>query len=413
MRPEKETGHTCAGSRPPFEVAHVFHRYGERYRQNHTLSHEHAWVMRQIVRCRTAELGGHKEKCRSCGFEKKAYNSCRNRHCPKCQNLSKERWLHDRRAELLPTGYFHLVFTLPHDLNPLILCNKRTAFRGLFHAVNDTLQSFARNPDWRIKGELGIIAVLHTWSQTLADHFHLHCLIPAGALSPDGKQWNASRKKFLFRATSLAKAFKGRYLDKLEETYRQGELIFPGTLAAIETETGFAQLMAGLREKKWIVYAKRPFAGPEAVLAYLGRYTHRVAISNERIIAMGEDKVSFAYKDRRDGNKRKIMTLDACEFIRRFLLHVLPQGFMKIRYFGFLSNKKKQTSIALIRRLVGRKITLPERKKENVRELMLRLTGKDIALCPHCKKGILVTVELLKIREGSNPFMNEALFDSS
>lgn len=399
--------------RPKLEVADIFHHYGEQYRQNHLISNEQHHVMRQITRCRTAELGGHREKCRSCGFEKNAYNSCRNRHCPKCQNLTKERWLDDRRAELLPTGYFHLVFTLPHELNPLILCNKKRSFQWLFHAVNDTLQSFAQNREWRLNGELGIIAILHTWSQTLVDHFHLHCLVPAGALSPDGKQWKASRKKFLFRATSLAKAFKWRYLAKLGEAYRQGELIFPGTLVAMETERGFAQRMSCLKKKSWIVYAKRPFAGPEQVLAYLGRYTHRVAISNERILSLEAGKVSFSYKDRRDGNKRKLMTLDAGEFIRRFLLHVLPHGFMKIRYFGFLSNKKKQASIALIRRFFEVNTKGAKMGKESVREFMLRLTGKDIALCPNCKEGLLVTMERLKKTGGERNFMNKVFLDSS
>ena len=399
--------------RPPFEVAHIFHRYGEACRYKYPISNEQSYVMRQIARCRTAELGGHREKCGSCGFEKNAYNSCRNRHCPKCQHLTKEGWLEDRRAELLPTGYFHLVFTLPHELNPLVLCNKKLALGALFHAVNETLQSFAGNRQWRLKGELGVIAVLHTWSQTLLDHFHLHCLVPAGALSSDGKSWKASRKTFLFRTASLGKAFKGRYLGKLLKAYKEKALIFPGKLAATGTEKGFAQLTADLNRKSWIVYAKRPFAGPEQVLAYLGRYTHRVAISNERIVAIDDGKVSFFYKDRGDGNRRKLMTLDAGEFIRRFLLHVLPHGFMKIRYFGFLSNKKKQASIALIRRLLGRKTKAPERKRENLREIMLRLTGKDIALCPSCKKGLLMTVELLKKTEGTNNFMSEALLDSS
>jgi len=403
----------AVGIKPRYEVADIFHRYGEQYRQNHALSNEQHFVMRQITRCRTAAVGGHMEQCGACGFEKNAYNSCRNRHCPKCQNLTKERWLDDRRAELLPTGYFHLVFTLPHEINPLILCNKKTAFHLLFHAVNDTLQSFAQNRDWRLNGELGIIAVLHTWSQTLVDHFHLHCLIPAGALSLDGKSWHPSRQKFLFRATSLGKAFKRRYLDKLDKAYKQGDLIFPGKIAPMGTVSGFAQLMSRLEDKRWIVYAKRPFAGPEQVLGYLGRYTHRVAISNERISSIEDGKVSFAYKDRSDGNKRKSMTLDAGEFIRRFLLHVLPHGFMKIRHFGFLANKKKQASISRIRSLVDLKIKIPEKGKETAREIMLRLTGKDIALCPKCKKGLLVTVGQLERTRGERDFMANVILDSS
>jgi len=413
MGSNKEIAKADGKVRPKLEVADIFHQYGEQYRQSHLLSNEQHYVMRQITRCRTAELGGHMEKCGTCGFEKNAYNSCRDRHCPKCQNLTKERWLDDRRAELLPTGYFHLVFTLPHELNPLILCNKKLAFQSLFHAVNDTLQSFARNREWRVNGELGVIAVLHTWSQTLIDHFHLHCLVPAGALSIDGKRWNPSRKKFLFRATSLAKAFKWRYLDKLDKAYEQGNLMFPGKTTPMGTCKGFEQLMTCLKNKRWIVYAKRPFAGPEQVLSYLGRYTHRVAISNERITSLSDGKVSFTYKDRRDGNKRKLMTLDAGEFIRRFLLHVLPPRFMKIRYFGFLSNKKKQISVSLIQRLIGLKIKAPEKRKESVQEMMLRLTGKDITLCPHCKKGLFITVSQLAKRREKGGFMTNAILDSS
>lgn len=379
-------------ARHRFEVADVFRDYGENYRRENPLSLPQLKVMGRIERCRTEALGGHMEKCGDCGFEKNAYNSCRNRHCPKCQVLTKERWLDDRRAELLPTGYFHLVFTVPHDLNAVMLCNKEATLRALFHVVAETLQDFARNPDWRINGELGIIAVLHTWGQTLVDHFHLHCLVPAGALSPDGKSWNPSRKKFLFRATSLAKAFRSCYIEKLRTVYRKGELIFPGQTACLAGPAAFASLMKTVEKKNWIVYAKRPFAGPEQVLNYLGRYTHRVAISNERIKAIHDGRVVFSYKDRSRGNKKEQMDIDAHEFIRRFLLHVLPDGFMKIRYFGFLANRKKKEGIKRIRELLGHKVEEVERIKESVIEIMLRLTGKDISLCPNCKTGSLVTV---------------------
>lgn len=378
--------------RPCFEVADVFRLYGEAYRKETLLPLSHLKVMGRIERCRTEKLGGHMEKCGNCGFEKNAYNSCRNRHCPKCQVLTKERWLDNRKAELLPTGYFHLVFTIPHDLNPFILCNEKVALTALFHAVAETLQDFALNPDWRIKGELGIITVLHTWGQTLIDHFHLHCLVPAGALSLDGKSWNPSRKKFLFRATSLAKAFRGRYISKLRGSYGKGELIFPGQTATLKEPLAFASLMRIVEKKEWIVYAKRPFAGPEQVLNYLGRYTHRIAISNERIKSIHDGRVTFSYKDRSNGNKREKMNLDSDEFIRRFLLHVLPDGFMKIRYFGFLANRKKKEKIERIRKLLGHISEAPERIKEGVVEMMLRITGKDISLCPNCKKGSLVTV---------------------
>jgi hypothetical protein len=303
--------------------------------------------------------------------------------------MAKEKWLNDRKAELLPCGYFHLVFTLPHDLNPIIVYNKRILLDILFQAVNETLRAFARDPQWRLKGQLGFIAVLHTWSQTLMDHFHLHCLIPAGALSFKKDRWIPSRKNFLFRTGSLAKEFRNRYIRLLEAAFNKDKILFP---AKTGTSEGFNNLIKHLKTKQWIVYAKRPFAGPEKVLEYLGRYTHRVAISNHRIVSIDDGRITFSYKDRFDGNKRKLMSLKANEFIRRFLLHVLPQGFVKIRYFGFMFHRDKQKNIELIRRLVGAVTVLTEKGKETIQQIMLRVTGIDISLCPHCGKGRMVPV---------------------
>jgi predicted Zn-ribbon and HTH transcriptional regulator len=380
------------------EVANVFNLYGQEYQNKHSLSYEQSKVMSQIAACRTAVMGGHIEKCDQCGYELNAYNSCRNRHCPKCQIMVKEKWLNDRKAELLPVGYFHLVFTLPHNLNPIILCNKKSLLDILFRAVNETLKTFAGDPKWRLGGQPGFIAVLHTWSQTLMDHFHLHCLIPAGVLSFDKARWIPGRKTFLFKTTSLAKLFRRLYIQKLQSAYKKNELIFPGNIAQTGLNKNFAKLIGDLRNKQWIVYAKRPFAGPEKVLEYLGRYTHRVAISNNRIQSIDNGKVAFSYKDRSDGNKIKTMTVKADEFIRRFLLHVLPHRFMKIRYFGFLYNRGRKKNIALILELINAALPCLNKVKETVAQMMLRLTGIDITLCPKCKTGRMIPVAIIPKR---------------
>ena len=314
---------------------------------------------------------------------------------PKCQTLVKEKWLNDRKSELLPCGYFHLVFTLPHELNPIILCNKKVALRILFAAVNQTLQAFAKDPQWRLCGQLGFILVLHTWSQTLMDHFHLHCLIPGGALSFTKDRWIPAKGSFLFRVQSLAKAFKSRYLTLLNTAYHKNELIFPGRTACYESGEKFDLLIRSVSQTKWITYAKRPFAGPEQVLEYLGRYTHRVAISNNRIKSVDNRKVTFTYRDRTNNNELKTMTLTADEFIRRFLLHVLPEGFMKTRYFGFLSNTNKKQAIRLIRKFIGSEVKLPEKQNETVIEMLYRLTGEDITCCPECNKGKMGVIKRL------------------
>jgi predicted Zn-ribbon and HTH transcriptional regulator len=385
------------------ELADIFRRYADDYRRSHVVSYDQLKVMHQIEICRTAKLGGHLEQCDQCGFEQIAYNSCRNRHCPKCQTLTKEQWLNDRKAELLGCSYFHLVFTLPHDLNPIILSNKKTAFNILFAAVNQTLQAFAKDPQWRLEGRLGFISVLHTWSQTLIDHFHLHCLIPAGALSFTKDRWIPANDKYLFKITSLASAFKNCYLKLLFDAYLKDKLVFSKKTAALESRQAFQQLINSLSNTRWIAYAKRPFAGPQQVLDYLGRYTHRVAISNNRIISIDNGRVIFTYKDRQRNDEIKKMTLDADEFIRRFLLHVLPKGLIKIRYFGFLAHTNKKKDIPLIRKLIDPDATLPEKSKETISDMMLRLTGIDITCCPVCKKG-----KMIRIRKLPNYYLNSS-----
>ena len=370
--------------KPSYEMADIFRLYGDQYRKTHVMNDEQRKVMRAIEVCRTAQLGGHMETCNHCGANQNSYNSCRNRHCPKCQTMAKEDWLASRKRELLPCGYFHLVFTLPHVLNPLILANRKILLNLLFSSVSETLKTFSADPQWHLEGVPGVLAILHTWSQTLIDHFHLHCLIPAGALSFDRRHWHAANKKFLFRQDSLAKEFKKRYLAAIEINLS----------ALSKTEDTIFHLRQA-EAKNWIVYAKKPFASPKHVLEYLGRYTHRIAISNHRILAINDSEIVFTYKDRQDDNKTKKMVLPVDEFIRRFLLHVLPYRFMKIRYYGFLANKNRRKSILLIRRLIGIAVEVIPFIKETLQEKILRITGKDIYLCPVCKQGRMTCQRVL------------------
>jgi predicted Zn-ribbon and HTH transcriptional regulator len=359
------------------ELADIFRQYGQSYAKTHRLSAAQQKVMRAVSVCRTAELGGHLKQCDTCGFEHPSYNSCRNRHCPKCQSLAKAQWLQKQNAELLPVGYFHLVFTLPHLLNGLILAHKKILLSLLFKAVSETLLEFGQR---RFGGTVGIIAVLHTWDQTLKDHFHLHCLVPAGALSLDQGRWIKTRPNFLFPVKALSLVFRGKFLDLLKQAGEKGRI-----------ETTSERLKA-LRQKNWIVYAKKPFGSPQTVLDYLGRYTHRVALSNDRILSVEHGQVTFSYRDRRDGDRKKSMTLDAQEFIRRFLLHVLPDGFMRIRHFGFLANRTKKRALAQCRKLLGLGPALPKIPKRSAQDLLHELTGIDLSRCPSCKLGTMIVV---------------------
>ncbi|MFQ5684974.1 MAG: IS91 family transposase, partial [Candidatus Binatia bacterium] len=332
------------------ELADIFRSHGPSYRRKHALPSSHLKVMRAIEVCRTAELGGHLGKCDSCGFEHPSYNSCRNRHCPKCQSLAKARWIKKQTCELLPVGYFHLVFTLPHELNPVILVNKKILLTLLFKAVSETLIEFGRT---HLKGTLGITAVLHTWDQVLNDHFHLHCLIPQGGLSFDHSRWIPARKTFLFHVKALSIVFRGKFLDFVQKAFDRAKLQFPGRTAPLKVPQTFKRLISHLRRNKWVVYAKKPFGSPQKVLDYLGRYTHRVALSNDRIVKVQNAQVTFTYRDRKDKDRLKSMTVEAEEFIRRFLLHVLPSGLMRIRHFGFLANRSKKQALPQCRELLG------------------------------------------------------------
>ena len=397
--------------KPRWEVADVFGRYGQAYRQSRPLPVLHLKIMRAIELCRTEALGGHLARCTHCGFEKPAYNSCRNRHCPKCQALSKARWLEARRAELLPVGYFHVVFTLPHELNALVLCNKAVLLAHLFAAVGQTLQAFGEN---NLGGKLGFLAILHTWDQKLNAHFHLHCLVPAGVLTDDGERFIAARETFLFPVKALGQVFRGKFLHLLREARNSKQLIYPGQAAQFKTKAGFSELVEDLQSKPWIVYSKPPFGGPEKVLDYLGRYTHRVAISNSRIRAVGEHGVTFAYRDRSDGDKSKIMTLAAEEFIRRFLLHSLPPAFVRIRHFGFLANRAKKVDLARCRELLGLSAQPPPVELKSDEVLMQELTGADPSVCPSCQQGQMrIVAELPVIAPGRLGQREHARLDSS
>jgi len=391
------------------EMADIFCKYGKAYIESHPMPLEHYKIMNAIVICRTAALGGHIEICDSCGKEQNSYNSCRNRHCPKCQALTKTRWLEARQAELLPIPYFHNVFTLPHELNLVILYNKKIMLDILFRAVSATLNEFAENPKSRYKegGKIGFTSILHTWDQKLRDHFHLHCVIPAGYLSHDGKRWVHSKKNFLFSVKALSKVFRGKFIEQMEKAFQQNDLIFPGKIADIGTDAGFRKLKKQLLSKEWVVYSKQPFGGPKQVLEYLGRYTHRVAISNNRILDMGNDTVTFSYKDRKNDNAKITMPLNANEFIRRFLLHTLPKKFMRIRHCGFLANRCKKGDLLKCRKILGQNNIPDNLSNKSAKELMLELTGLDISTCPFCKKGKLN--KMLKIPEQTGPGFFERL----
>ena len=374
------------------ELADIFRHYGQSYAKTHRLSAAQQKVMRAVETCRTAELGGHLKRCERCGFEHPTYNSCRNRHCPKCQSLAKAQWLQKQTAELLPVGYFHLVFTLPHRLNGLILAHKKILLSLLFKAVSETLLEFGRR---RFGGTVGILTVLHTWDQTLKDHFHLHCLVPAGALSLDQSCWIKARRNFLFPVKALSMVFRGKFLDLLKQA---------GAKGSIEITS---ERLKALRNKSWIVYAKKPFGSSQTVLDYLGRYTHRVALSNDRILKVDSGEVILSYRDRKDGDRKKSMTLDAQEFIRRFLLHVLPDGFMRIRHFGFLANRSKKHLLPQCRKLLGLSPALPEIPKRSAQVLLRELTGFDLSRCPSCKLGTMIIIGELP------PRMSSLRWDSS
>ena len=381
-------------SPPALRVAEVFRQHWADYLQNRHVPARHLKVVKHLTQCRTAALGGHLYRCEHCGHQLALYNSCRDRHCPTCQTLARERRLEQRRAELLPVRYFHAVFTLPHSLNPLIHANRRVLLNELFAAVNWVLQSFAADPRWRLRGRLGWIAVLHTWSQTLIDHVHLHCIIPGGVWRHNERRWVHARRKFLLRKDSLAKAFRRRCLQRLQQLRDQGKLRFVGLAAELIEDNACSSLMNQLQHRPWIVYPKPAFAGPTQVLDYLGRYTHRVAIGDHRIRAVANNTVTFSYRDRQDHNALKEMNLQASEFIRRFLLHVLPPGFHKIRFFGWMARNVKASCLERIRRALDAHAA-PVPRGETPLQRTLRLLRERFLRCAECGAGLLAPIALL------------------
>ncbi len=376
---------TAVARVPQLELADIVRAHGEAYRRTHRLAPVQHRALRAIATCRTAARGGHRETCDRCGAVRVSYNSCRNRHCPKCQTLTKERWRAARKADLLPIPYFHVVFTLPHDLNALAQGHPRVLYALLFRAAADTLLTFGRDPR-HLGGTIGITAILHTWGQALTQHLHPHCLVTGGALAADGAQWIGGRSSFLFPVRALATVFRAKYLAGVHRAFTAGQLTFAGGTAPLADRRTFTGFLGRLRAVPWVVYAKRPFAGPEQVLDYLGRYTHRVALSNHRLVDHAEGRVRFRWRDDADHDRVKVMTMETDEFLRRFLLHVVPRGFMRIRHFGLLANRTRRGMLAQCRALLGQ--PPPETAPPaSVAQLVHRLVGVDLARCPVCGEG--------------------------
>jgi len=341
-------------SRPTLEVADIVRESGNRFWEHYGshLAWQHRKVLDAIVRCRTAALGGHRDQCTRCGHQAISYNSCRNRHCPKCQGNARSKWLAAREAELLPVPYFHIVFTLPHELSTLALQNKRLLYDLLFRASAATLLELTRDPK-HLGADIGLLSVLHTWGQNLQHHPHVHCVVPAGGLAPDGSRWVASSSRFFLHVGVLSRVFRGKFTAGLKRLFQQDKLQFHGSLQSLAEPHCFRGFLRQLFHENWVVYAKAPFGGPEHVLHYLARYTHRVAISNHRLVAFQNDRVSFRWKDYARGGKQKIMTVSSDEFLRRFLIHVLPKGLVRIRHFGLFANRRRGSMLSRCRALLG------------------------------------------------------------
>jgi len=358
--------------KPTLAVADILRLHIADYKKSYPLWPEHKKIVSDLTRCRTPSLGGFIDRCNHCGAQRITYHSCRNRHCPTCQQIPRERWLEARKAELLPTTYFHVVFTLPHELNPIIVNNKSVMLNCLFKAVSESLLKFGQN---ELGGKLGFIAVLHTWDQLLKDHFHLHCLVVGGAVSSDENRWIPCND-YLFNQEALSLVFRGKFMDHMTRACRSGKLKFNGR---------YQQLKNKLYTKKWVVSVRDPIRQPHHVLEYIARYTHRVAIANSRLLCLKDGMVTFRYKDRKN-NTLEETTIPAVEFTRRFLLHALPKGFVRIRHYGFLANKNRRANLSRIRRLLKLPPQL-EQVNASIEEMMVKLTGIDITLCPCCNKG--------------------------
>ena len=382
-------------ARPLLEVADIFRQHGAAFSATHPLSPEQRRVMCAIEECRTSALGGHVDRCDACGFQRISYNSCRNRHCPKCQSLAKAQWLEARLADLLPVPYFHVVFTLPEELAHLALQNKRLIYNLLFQSAAQTLLKLAADPE-HLGAQIGFLAVLHTWSQQLGHHPHLHCVVPGGGLSLDGQRWISCRANFFLPVKVLSRLFRRLFRDQLGRLFAQGKLSFHGSLTQLNDPVAFQRFVHRLGHKEWVVYAKPPFGGPRQVLDYLGRYTHRVAISNHRLLKLEHGQVTFSWRDYRHGQRQGVLTLTAEEFIRRFLLHTLPRGFQRLRHFGLLSNRARVTKLARCRQLLGVAQLPPSSmcaQQRDAAALFQTLTGDSLTRCPACRQGQLRRLE--------------------
>ena len=381
-------------SHPRIEIGDIIERYGadylEAFGEVTSLSQRH--VLQRLEACRTPALGGRVYECDTCHQPVFSYNSCRDRHCPTCRGAAAAKWLADRQRELLPIPYFHVVFTLPHELGPLALQNKSLVYRLLFEAVSDTLLTIAADPK-HLGARIGFLAILHTWGQALEYHPHLHCVVPGGGVAPDGTRWISSRPRFLLPVKVLSRRFRRTFGRLLRSAFKQGQLVFSGTLAPLADPVRFRALLDSIYAKKWVVYAKPPFGGPDHVLKYLARYTHRVAISNHRLISMDDGKVTFRWKDYADSDRRKLMTLEATEFLRRFLLHVLPKRFMRIRSYGLLANRNRKANIDRCRRLLDQSpsrqqvSSSPESPSPATESTDTEPTQRP---CPFCSTGRLI-----------------------
>ena len=383
-------------TRPGLEVADVFRQYGDAYREQHdaALCTAQRRVMTAIELCRTSALGGHVEQCDQCDHQRISFNSCRNRHCPKCQSLARAQWLEDRRAELLDTQYFHVVFTLPQEIAAIAYQNKARVYGILFRAAAETLITIAADPK-HLGAQIGFFAVLHTWGQNLLHHPHLHCVVAGGGLSPDGTRWISCRPGFFLPVQVLSRLFRRLFLGYLQQAFDAGELQFFSSLEPLRERPAFLRYLAPIRYAEWVVYAKPPFAGPEQVLEYVGRYTHRVAISNNRLLDIADGMVRFLWRDYRDHNRQKTMTVSADEFIRRFLLHVLPQGFHRIRYYGLLGSRHRAQKLARCRELLGMPSPEPSdgQSERDYRDHYEQLTGVSLKQCPACHQGQMIIIE--------------------
>jgi len=398
---------TAAGAdsqRPRFEVVDVVREYGAAFRATPHVAHEQERGLHAIEQCRTAALGGHIEVCEACGTEQISYNSCRNRHCPKCQGAARAKWLAAEEALLLPVPYFHVVFTLPHLLTPLIRVNQRILYNLLFQMVARTLRQFARDPK-HLGAELGITAVLHPWGQALTEHIHVHCIVTGGGLTAEGTQWRPSHPRFLFAVAALSQVFRGKYLAGLRRLRAQHRLHFAGESAALAEQEAWQAFLGQVQERPWVVYARPPWGGPEQVLHYLSRYTHHVAISNARLVFVGDGVVRCRYKNYAAGGLTQGMQLPAEEFLRRFLLHVVPPHFVRIRHFGLLANRARQEKLARCRRLLAvvaaaATSALPTPNSETPGAGAVEATPVQ---CPVCGVGPMRVIALLAPHRGYPP----------